>query len=426
VTIWCARRCNNWNFAIDTFVSTYNGNMEKRFRLNKTSSLHLAAGSGDVDTVEQFAKNKRSLFIGGICVTIAHLDPSGASLLSLAASGGHVNVVQFLVQMPLPEHAGVNGPTNSGTTPLMYASEGGHEAIVQLLISSKANPNSVNAMGETALHHAARNKDIHTRDRIMTLLNEAGADPSTRNGKSKCANDLIYADAAPSPALAPESAGDGEQGRRGALPTGQKGDTKGGRNPVAVEHGHATTAPAAAPGDESKPTHRVPPQHVGPHAATASSAAATVGWDLLGRRTPADRALPPPAAATSAAAASPSHHAGVGGAARGDEGGDEDELALCGFVPGGAVEPPREELVARQLRAMGFCPEPAARAARATGGRSAEAAVEWLDSPAAAAAAAAAADVAAAAAAAAAGSAGLGETGKGAAEWRRGVDGRGC
>jgi hypothetical protein len=161
-------------------------------RLSKVSLLHQACGAGDIETVQAYISNQKTEFVGGKRVMMFHLDPEGASALSLAAMGGHVAVADLLlrVKMPAKSNADVNGQSISGSSPLMLAAQNGHVDIVRLLLTSGADVHALNKVGETALHYAARNRDSHTRSIVMQALTEAGADMSVLNAKGLAAADL--------------------------------------------------------------------------------------------------------------------------------------------------------------------------------------------------------------------------------------------
>ena len=49
-----------------------------------------------------------------------------------------------------------------GMTPLMYAGQNGYSEICTLLLENNANPNIIDRLGDTALHHACRGKHLQT------------------------------------------------------------------------------------------------------------------------------------------------------------------------------------------------------------------------------------------------------------------------
>ena len=147
-------------------------------RLTKVSGLHSACGAGDIETVQAYASNQRSEFVGGKRVMIFHLDPEGASPLALAAMGGHTAVVELLLRIKVPpkSQADVNGQSLTGASPLMLAAQHGHTDMVKLLLRSGADALAVNKAGDGVLHYAARNSDSHSRSSVMEALAAAGAD----------------------------------------------------------------------------------------------------------------------------------------------------------------------------------------------------------------------------------------------------------
>lgn len=100
-----------------------------------------------------------------------------------ASSGGHCEIVKLLVEEDrslcrlLPwldsrDHI-------SKRTALMRASRGNHPEIVRLLLSSGANPNLRDDVGETALFHAARHHGVV----MKLLLDDARTNVDAKNNK---------------------------------------------------------------------------------------------------------------------------------------------------------------------------------------------------------------------------------------------------
>ncbi|KAI9018012.1 ankyrin repeat-containing domain protein [Phycomyces nitens] len=101
-------------------------------------------------------------------------DEDGRTALHWAASGGHVDVVQFLLEkgaltlrdevihdiITIFFNIYIYGYCNtlypqSGWTPLMIAASAGHEKVVELLLEHGSDPLEQNESGQTALHYAA-------------------------------------------------------------------------------------------------------------------------------------------------------------------------------------------------------------------------------------------------------------------------------
>ena len=98
---------------------------------------------------------------------------SGATPLHFAACGGHIHIMRLLIRAG----ADVNARDALGVTPLIAAVSSPYLEALRLLVASGADPNN-DAPGYTALHIAARDRDVTT---VQTLL-ELGASPQPRPG----------------------------------------------------------------------------------------------------------------------------------------------------------------------------------------------------------------------------------------------------
>src|ERR1043166_6117367 len=94
----------------------------------------------------------------------------GETALMLAASRGHIDIVKLL----LAQRAQVNQP---GWTALMFAAAAGQLEIARLLIAAGANVNAVSDNGTSALMLAVRES---TEDMVRLLLQHR-ANPNIRN-----------------------------------------------------------------------------------------------------------------------------------------------------------------------------------------------------------------------------------------------------
>ena len=97
----------------------------------------------------------------------AAIDFKGWTPLSYAATGGHDNVVAWL----LDQGANVNAESANGTTPLMMAVREGRGSTVELLVKRGADVNHRNENGVSALDWAKRGNERAMEE----LLRRAGA-----------------------------------------------------------------------------------------------------------------------------------------------------------------------------------------------------------------------------------------------------------
>jgi ankyrin repeat protein len=93
-------------------------------------SVHNAAHEGTLVTVKNWIEK-------GGDVNLKH-SYSGNNLLSYAAGGGNVELVEYLIS----KGADIADKTGNSATPLHYACRNGHDRVVSYLISKGANPNA--------------------------------------------------------------------------------------------------------------------------------------------------------------------------------------------------------------------------------------------------------------------------------------------
>lgn len=103
------------------------------------------------------------------------------SPLMLAALKGYAAICRTLIE----RDADVNKP---GWTPLHYAATGGHIPIVQLLLDAHAYIDAASPNGSTPLMMAAKYADLTA----VKLLLDAGADPMVKNSLGLTAIDFAH------------------------------------------------------------------------------------------------------------------------------------------------------------------------------------------------------------------------------------------
>jgi len=118
------------------------------------SPLMLAALKGYFPLVKKLVNND------------ADVNKPGWTPLHYAATGGHVPVIEFL----LDESAYIDAESPNGTTPLMMAAMYGSPEAVKFLIQAGADLTLKNQQGMTALDFAVRGQRANARELIETGL----------------------------------------------------------------------------------------------------------------------------------------------------------------------------------------------------------------------------------------------------------------
>lgn len=121
---------------------------------NDESPLMLAALKGFLPLVKKLVNND------------ADVNKPGWTPLHYAATGGHVPVMEFL----LDESAYIDAESPNGTTPLMMAAMYGSPEAVKVLIQAGADLTLKNQQGMTALDFAVRAQRANARELIETGL----------------------------------------------------------------------------------------------------------------------------------------------------------------------------------------------------------------------------------------------------------------
>ncbi|XP_065075127.1 uncharacterized protein LOC135698908 [Ochlerotatus camptorhynchus] len=148
-----------------------NANVAIEFDSNgeKLTLLHLAAESGDLDTVKR---------IIALSADINALSNFGKTPLFIAASEGHVKIVEHLIG----QMANVNTLNIKNVAPLHCAIINKHNAVVKVLIAHSADVHAPDSLGSTPLHLAAES-DLD----IVKLLIDMSVDVNAVNGLKRTA-----------------------------------------------------------------------------------------------------------------------------------------------------------------------------------------------------------------------------------------------
>lgn len=99
----------------------------------------------------------------------ADVNKTGWTPLHYAATGGHVAIIELLLE----NHAYIDAESPNGTTPLMMAAQYGTQAVVKLLLDSGADPGLKNQLGMTAIDFARRTNRDDAADLIARTVRAA-------------------------------------------------------------------------------------------------------------------------------------------------------------------------------------------------------------------------------------------------------------
>ncbi|GAB3663239.1 ankyrin repeat domain-containing protein [Ramlibacter alkalitolerans] len=96
----------------------------------------------------------------------AHVNKTGWAPLHYAATGGHVEIIQIL----LDEHAYIDAESPNKSTPLMMAAKYGTPAAVKLLLESGADPRLRNELGLSAIEFAQQGNRRDSAEMIAAAI----------------------------------------------------------------------------------------------------------------------------------------------------------------------------------------------------------------------------------------------------------------
>ncbi|RLW08239.1 hypothetical protein DV515_00003098 [Chloebia gouldiae] len=171
---------------LEEFQKHLDGEDENHISTEPISTLlRDAVKSGDYMTVKMALSSNEEY-------NLDQEDPSGMTLVMLAAAGGHDDLLRVLIR----KGAKVNGRQKNGTTALIHAAEKNFLTTVAILLEAGAYVNMQQNSGETALMKACKrgNSDI------VRLMIESGADcnilskhqNSAMHFAKQCNNILVY------------------------------------------------------------------------------------------------------------------------------------------------------------------------------------------------------------------------------------------
>eukprot|EP00741_Cyanophora_paradoxa_P004982 tig00000842_g4830.t1 len=131
----------------------------------RSTALHEAARKGDHDICELLLNSKANPLFP---------DYLGNTPAALAADGGHLKLVEFLLKA---DHTTVNVKNALGNTIMHFAAQHGSVDLMRLLLSIGASAGVKNNRGNTPLHRAA----LFGHVEAAKVLLGANADPHTQN-----------------------------------------------------------------------------------------------------------------------------------------------------------------------------------------------------------------------------------------------------
>jgi len=143
-------------------------------KASQAPAIHRSAADGRADSVaEALDQEPRLLY---------QKDASGYTALHHAAVGGHLDVIEVL----LDKGAKLDAIGSRGETALYLAASKGNYEVVKLLSEHGANVDRASSDGKTPLHRAAMAGDSDT----VTVLLDAGADASLKDRSGKTALEM--------------------------------------------------------------------------------------------------------------------------------------------------------------------------------------------------------------------------------------------
>ena len=141
------------------------------------SGLQAAAGGGHLDVVERLLQEKADVNAA------AANEDNGRTALQAAAGGGHLDVVERLLQGKAEVNAAAG--RSNGRTALQAAAEGGHLDVVERLLQKKADVNAADSYnGRTALQAAAGGGHLDVVERLLQGKAEVNAATAEYDGRT--------------------------------------------------------------------------------------------------------------------------------------------------------------------------------------------------------------------------------------------------
>ncbi|WP_237342887.1 tetratricopeptide repeat protein [Wolbachia endosymbiont of Folsomia candida] len=139
--------------------------------------LHLAASSGNLDTVKNLIEKGADIFVGSSHDTILHQ----------SVGSGNEEVIRLILEKikekePQKMFEHINARDTEGETPLMWAAEKGKVSAARILLEYGANTNAIDNYDQTALHFATEGGYLKLVQ--LLLSKQANFNIQDKNGKT--------------------------------------------------------------------------------------------------------------------------------------------------------------------------------------------------------------------------------------------------
>ncbi|KAG9292949.1 hypothetical protein G9A89_016311 [Geosiphon pyriformis] len=106
-------------------------------------------------------------------------DSSGNTALHMASANGHIDIVDFIIEMTKStDISAVNIQNDSGNTPLHWSALNGHQKVVETLVKHGADIKIKNRSGRTAMFEAQQNNHEKVVEFLLNIMDPVEPQPS--------------------------------------------------------------------------------------------------------------------------------------------------------------------------------------------------------------------------------------------------------